>query len=249
MADNLYQKHWDHFVKSHKTRKGALPGDEWGNTESWDRIFRTLFVTHGAVSTWQRSIEIGAGSGKYTVKVLQSSNAEILAADVSSKFQEVMCKNLRDHSLDSRVKPVIVENRAGHLLDEIDDMGWSGCVDAVYSIDAMVHVDVQHLIVYLMTASICLNPGGKLIMTLSDCTTGRGFDKMLREASNCFARQGLHTGKFEYISPDIVESILPKIGFDIVFSNYRANADRRDISLVAEKRGDFDSEQLFKYLK
>ncbi|NCF17222.1 MAG: methyltransferase domain-containing protein [Haliea sp.] len=248
MTDNLYQKHWDHFVESHRTEEGALPGDEWGNPESWEKVFSNLFVNRGAVSTWQRTIEIGAGSGKYTVKVLRSSNAEILAADVSPRFQEVMCQNLRDQGLDSRVEPVIIENRASYLLDRIDKKGWLGRVDAVYSIDAMVHVDIQHLIVYLMTASICLKPGGKLIMTLADCTTERGFNKMLREASNCFARQGLHTGKFEYISPDIVESILPKIGFDIVFSNYRVNANRRDISLVAERRGDFDSAQLLEYL-
>lgn len=249
MSDNLYQKHWDHFVERHRTEEGKLPGDEWGNPESWERVFRKLFVDNGAVSTWQRSIEIGAGSGKYTAKVLRASNAEILAADVSSRFQEVMCRNLRDQGLESRVEPVIIENRARFLLDRIDEKGWLGRVDAIYSIDAMVHVDLQHLIVYLMTASICLKPGGKLIMTLADCTTERGFNKMLREASNMFARQGLHTGKFEYISPEIVDSILPKIGFDIVFSNYPENMNRRDISLVAEKRENFDSAHLLEYLQ
>lgn len=249
MADNLYQEHWDHFVTSHSGGKGELPGDEWGDPDTWQRVFNNLFVKHGAVETWQRSIEIGAGAGKYTVKVLQASQSQILAADVSSKFQEVMCQSLADKGLDSRVVPVIIENRARSLLDSVEGNAWLGKVDAFYSIDAMVHVDIQHLIVYLMTASVCLKPGGKLILTLADCTSNLGFEKMLREASNCFERQGMHSGKFEYISPEIVESILPRIGFDISFMNSREHSNRRDISVVAQRRGDFDAAQLLQYLQ
>ena len=249
MTDNLYQKHWDHFVESHIGKDGALPGDEWGNPGAWENVFNNLFVKHGAVDTWRRAIEIGAGSGKYTQKVLQSSDSEILAADVSSKFQEVMCQNLADKGLDLRVEPIIIENRACALLDRIEEKGWSGQVDAFYSIDAMVHVDIQHLIVYLITASCCLKPGGYLILTLADCTSQVGFEKMLREASNCFARMGMHSGKFEYISPDIVEFILPKMGFDIKFLNSRVNIDRRDISVVAQRNGEFDASQIAEYIR
>ena len=92
--------------------------------------------------------------------MLQASQSQILAADVSSKFQEVMCQNLVDKGLDSRVVPVIIENRARSLLDHVEGNAWLGYVDAFYSIDAMVHVDIQHLIVYLMTASVCLKPDG-----------------------------------------------------------------------------------------
>ena len=62
--------------------------------------------------------------------------------------------------------------------------GWRGQVDAVYSIEAMVHVDLQYLMAYLLTAAAALRPEGKLIMTLATMNSDHGFGKLLRDVRN-----------------------------------------------------------------
>jgi hypothetical protein len=81
----------------------------------------------------------------------------------------------------------------------------------------MVHVDLQYLIVYLITAGLVLKPGGKVIMTLADVTTDANFNQMLEEISFTFPGQSnpMGTSKFERISPDILRSVLPRLGFAI----------------------------------
>jgi hypothetical protein len=103
------------------------------------------------------------------------------------------------------------------MLTDLSECGWRRTVDAVFSIDAMVHVDLQYLIVYLITAGLVLKPGGKVIMTLADVTTEANFNQMLDEISFTYPGQSnpIGTSKFEWISPDIVRSVLPRLGFAI----------------------------------
>ena len=124
-------------------------------------------------------------------------------------------------------------------MDTLESMGWMGSVDCVFSIDAMVHVDLQYLIVYLITASQALRDGGVISLSLADATNERGFQKMITDIDWCFPKQGQITGKFEWMSPDLVKSILEKVGFgDVQF----VETDIRDIFVVAKKKFSFEYE-------
>ena len=127
-----------------------------------------------------------------------------------------------------------------HLLNGIDpdemlidlrSCGWERRVDGFFSINAMVHIDLQYLIAYLITAGLTLRPGGKLVMTLANAVSDLGFEKLVRDLSWTFPVQGrpLGSGKFEWLSPDIVESLLPRLGFDIDL----LDNSERDLAVVA----------------
>jgi SAM-dependent methyltransferase len=227
-STNLYQEHWDHFAKMHAREGDRWPGDEWGTPETWNRLFDNVFVPSG-VSHWKSAVEIGAGSGKYTLKVLNSSHAHVLAADVSSVYQDHFCARLKEAQLFDRVTPLLLNNDSSTLRKAIEAKGWKGSLDAFYSIDAMVHVDLQHLMVYFITAAVCLRPGGKLIMTLANCCSEKGFEKLVNDTKVVFSRVGKHTGKFEWMSPDQVTCIVTRLGFQID----KLATGGRDIALAA----------------
>ncbi len=69
-------------VRHSKALGVEWPGDEWGDPAQWERFYQELFVKHG-VSDWQKAVEIGQGSGKYTLKVLSNPDVHIRAYDVS----------------------------------------------------------------------------------------------------------------------------------------------------------------------
>src|SRR5262249_197583 len=157
---------WDHYVQHWPEVKESLggepewPGDEWG---SGQLVYDNLFVPAG-VHDWQRAVEIGPGSGKYTLRVLAGSPAVVRAYDISPQLLKVW---------EARCERLITEGRLSlqllngittdQMLADLSERGWSRTVDAVFSIDAMVHVDLQYLIVYLITAALVLKPGGKVI--------------------------------------------------------------------------------------
>jgi hypothetical protein len=216
---SIYGRTWDHYAETWKSADGShrWPGDEWGTAQMWDALYKQLFVPAN-VSQWQRAVEIGQGSGKYTLKVLEGSAATVRAYDVSAKFLKVCETRCADWINRSRLSLQVLEpGRADYLLDDLEVQGWRRNVDAFFSIDAMVHVDLQYLIVYLMTAALVLKPGGKLILTLADATSELGFRKLLEEVPWTFATQDwpVGTGKFEWLSPDLVRSILTRLGFTI----------------------------------
>src|SRR5580704_12452449 len=103
----IYGKFWDHFVSTWPGRlpvRGSehqWPGDEWGTPEEWEFLFQNMFVPAG-VEQWRRVIEIGPGSGKYTLKVLSASQAVVRAYDVSPAYLDV-CR--------SRCRQVVDEGR------------------------------------------------------------------------------------------------------------------------------------------
>ena len=223
-----YRDYWNYYAGANEPRSDYWPGDEWGAPDTWARVFQHLFIAHG-VTNWTKCVEIGAGSGKYTIKVLESSRAEILAADVSAAYQSHFCARLDQAGLLDRVTPLILGNESRVLRRAIEAKGWDGALDAFYSIDAMVHVDLQHLIAYFITAAATLRPGGKLIMTLANCCSDAGFEKLIRDVPDEFARAGQLTAKFEWMAPDQVNVILPKLGFSIDLLRTQG----RDMWLVA----------------
>ena len=234
---SIYGAFWDDFVKTwpdRNERRGGThtwPGDEWGNPQKWAEVFERLFVRAG-VESWQRAVEIGPGSGKYTLKVLQVSAAQVRAYDVSTAYLEV-CRTRCQAQIDERrlsLHPIDIK-APNQMLADMEAIGWRRQVDAVYSIAAMVHVDLQYVIVYMLNAALALKPGGKLLLTLADATSPFGFVQLLKDICWAYPAQANPRGsaKFEWLSPDLVRHVLDRLGFVVDW----LNNDQRDILLVA----------------
>lgn len=239
-----HQTHWDHYVKAElaKRQNGhghrSHPGDEWASRDRWQLLFDELFRRAG-VSGWRRAAEIGAGSGKYTALAFEAApELEILSFDVSKEFISVCEARFASGDTKGRFHPVHIPGEtANELLLEIEARGWRRKLDAVFSIDAMVHVDLQYLSAYLLTAALTLRQGGSLVLTLADATNDHGFDHLLRGIKRHYPLQGDPGIKFEFLSPDIVGSVLTRLGFRISVLDQWSPAGfgtGRDLHVVAE---------------
>ncbi len=244
MEDNIYRQHWDYYASRNKRSGDRWPGDEWGTPESWNRLFQKMFAGSG-VAGWERCVEIGPGSGKYTLKVLENSPSHVMAADVSAGYQQHFKTRIGEAGLSQRVTPILLDSDSATLHRAIHAKGWKGNLDAVYSIDAMVHVDLQYLIAYLVTAAACMKTGGKLVMTLANCCSDGGFDKLILDTKMIFSRLGTHSAKFEWLSPDAVKSILPRLGFSIDM----LDTGGRDILVVATLARPLTDEKILKSIE
>jgi SAM-dependent methyltransferase len=216
-AISPYAISWDQYVKDIKPKDGQWPGDEWGNEEFWQLTFKRMFVEQGA-EHWRHSVEIGAGSGKYTQYLLDHSATDIVAFDISPEFLNVLRTRLAEPIRAGRLIPELLRaEKCSEMHDWIRQRGWLRQVDAFYSIDAMVHVDLQYLIAYIATAALVLRPGGKLIMSLADATTDGGFRYLLDGIKPYYAMQSRTGGKFEFMSRDLICSVLERVGFVVQF--------------------------------
>ncbi|MGQ0486207.1 MAG: SAM-dependent methyltransferase [Hyphomicrobiales bacterium] len=209
-----------------------------------DSLFQKMFVGSG-VAGWERGVEIGPGSGKYTLRVLANSQSHVMAADISAGYQDHFKSRIGEAGLSARVTPILLHSDSATLHRAIQAKGWKGSLDAVYSIDAMAHVDLQYLIAYLVTAAACLRTGGKLVMTLANCCSDAGFDKLISDTKRIFSRLGTHRAKFEWMSPDAVKSILPRLGFSIDM----LDTNGRDILVVATLLRPLTDEKLLKSIE
>jgi SAM-dependent methyltransferase len=239
---NPYRAQWDGYVEqwrrppqSGDSRTGiSWPGDEWGNEELWARIFLVLFGSAG-VDQWKHCVEIGPGSGKYTNLVLRNSRASITAFDISPAYLAVLRQRLSAEIAEGRVDPVLIPaERTSELLEHIERKGLARQLDAFYSIDALVHVDLQYLLVYIITAALCLKERGHLILTLANAVSDLGFSHMIETLKFFYPLQGKPSSKFEYTSPEMVRVILERIGFTVQFPAPFSTVEKeRDLYLVA----------------
>lgn len=251
---SYYGQSWDHYVAEvfdrMKRDDSVFPGDEWGAPAWWDICYKRLLERAGAAE-WKQAVEIGPGSGKYTAMLLERSACNILAFDVSEEFMKIMEARLAGFISAGRLRTALMScDRADEMLSQIEAAGLRGQVDGFVSMDAMVHVDLQYLAAYFVTAAICLRPGGKLVMTLADATSAKGREKLLGDIRLYFPKQGTMSLKFEFISPDIVRSILEAIGFRIELLEHDSpeTENARDMFLIAEKT-EADLEALEKLLR
>jgi SAM-dependent methyltransferase len=244
-----YTYNWDAYVERwHEwSGRGTLswPGDEWGAPEYWDYLYDLLFVPAG-VASWQRAVEIGQGSGKYALKVLESSAAEVRCYDVSPRFLEVCEARCKDQLEQGRLTLRLLDGAdADEMRADLTGFGWKRKVDAVYSIDAMVHVDLELLVGYLITAALVLKPGGKVILTLANAGGRTAFEKLLADIPEAYREQGRFTGRFEWLSRQTVETIFPRLGFEFDL----LSDEDRDIYVVASLARPEAGEELQRYLR
>jgi SAM-dependent methyltransferase len=237
---------WDLYVAQH----GEAAGAEWGDADVWEWRFEQLFRP-ARVHEWRQALEIGAGTGKYTRKVLEASAAVVHCADISRGFLRALEAALAPFVASGRVRPLALRgNDAAELLVACEARRLRGTLDAVYSIDAMVHVDMQHLVAYLLTAALCLRRGGALVLTLADPTTPRGFRKLLADAGRAYAAPGTFA-RFEWVSADLVAGVLARLGFRAVRCDTPARPGRepRDLFVVATLDDGAAAAPLERYLR
>ena len=237
-----YGQYWDLYVRSifpqiraHDPAGDRLawPGDEWGTPEIWERIYQMVFAPEFDPPP-ARAVEIGPGAGKYTGMVLDHCpTAEILAVDVSPAYLAVLEERLAPAIAAGRLATARLLPEWDHLARLVAERGWRGSVDLVFSIDAMVHVDLQYLVAYWMAAADALRPGGKMIMSVADATSPHGFEKLMADVPTYFATQGKITSKFEWLCPPMVAHVLDRLGFEVRFLPKLAG---RDCWFVATRR-------------
>jgi cyclopropane fatty-acyl-phospholipid synthase-like methyltransferase len=221
---------WDLYA----SLRGRAAGTEWGDAGVWEWRFGELFRP-ARVEEWRLALEIGAGAGKYTRKVLEASGATVHCADISRAFLRALETELEPFTASGRLRTVYLRgDRAAELLVACEQRGLRGALDAVYSVDAMVHVDLQHLIAYLVTAALCLRRGGALVLTLADPTTPRGFRKLLADMQPTYAAPGTFA-RFEWVSADLVRALLARLGYRLIRCDAPARPGReaRDLFVVA----------------
>lgn len=227
---------WDRYLETWQVEHNAdhrylWPGDEWGTPESWSDLYRNLLENAGS-ATWRQVVEIGPGSGKYTERLLRGSAATVRGYDVSTDFMRVCERRCADWIGAGRLSLHGIEGTSpSEMLDDLASADLLRKVDAVFSIDAMVHVDLQYLVVYLIVSALCLREGGKLILTLSNATSEEGFEKLLHDIAWTYPQQAdpYGSGKFEWLSPDLVRSVLSRLGFDV----WMPSGEGRDVWLIA----------------
>jgi cyclopropane fatty-acyl-phospholipid synthase-like methyltransferase len=240
-----YGQLWDGYVaesfpklQQSSERKLTYPGEEWGSEASWKEIFAKLFEPSD-VANWNYAIEIGGGGGKYTERVLRANDhVKVWGFDVSRNFLEATGARLHEYvDADRLFLNEIDPVHPDAIYRMLEERGVVRQVDAMFSIDAMVHVDIQYLLVYWINAALTLRPGGRILMTIADPTSHSGFQKIRRDIRKFYKFQGRMCPKFEYQSEEIARAILTRLGFDIVCLeqwSYFEGRPARDLYLIAE---------------
>lgn len=206
---------WDQYVTT-APAGGRWPGDEWGDEALWRTWFDRLFVPAG-VAAWQRAIEVGQGSGKYTERVLAAGRATVAALDVSPKFQAVCAERLAASIAAGRLSLHLVDERDPHALSATATrLGWLGQVDAVYSIDTLVHLTTTQIACLLLEATRALRRDGVFLGTFADATSVPGQDKLFADVDRVMRSGGdPATGCFHWTSPAILAALAQRCGYTV----------------------------------
>lgn len=213
---------WNHYVdvafpKVKESRPEVLnPGDEWaGNGAFWDLIVESTLLSH--LPEDSVLIEIGSGAGKQTRRVLERmTDSRVFVFDVSSAFIRTLTSNLGDQ-FGNRLTITQLSDDHREIVNLMDEQGFRGKVDALYSYDAMVHVDMQSLMSYFISATKVLKKGGIVAMDVANILSDQGFEKCIRDVKNYYRFHGAACTKFQFMSPQMIDSVLSRLGFSVNF--------------------------------
>lgn len=216
---DVWNEYVDELFPEAKAQSSAPltnPGDEWMNAEFWEEtVDRTLF--QNLEKSDPILVEIGPGAGKQARMVLAHyANPRVYAFDLSTSFQRVFKEAFPDQ-LDKSLFPVLLNEDYTQMLKVLQGAGVAGQVDAFYSYDAMVHVDLQSLVTYFITAMLTLADDGLIVMDVANIDSEPGFQKLLRDVKYYYGSHGAPCPKFMYLSPPIIDRVLGRLGFTVEF--------------------------------
>lgn len=216
--DGKFAAAWDDYAARATPPPGRWPGDEWGDEALWSAWFARLFEPYG-VATWRRAIEIGPGAGKYTARVLAAApQLELLALDVSERFQELCRQRFSKEVTQGRLLLARIDERDDRAVARAAaQVGWSGEVDALFSIDTLVHLTLHQLAALLLGATEALRAGGWFIGTFADGTSPAGLRKLVGDVPRVLQANGdPASGCFHWSSPQGITALAQFCGFDVV---------------------------------
>lgn len=232
LGGRRFQKAWDRYAA--KAARGSdWAGDEWGRPELWQSWFERLF-RKTQVESWARAVEIGQGTGKYTRLVLEAGKCEVLACDVSSVFLDY-CRRRQASFVEQRRLhlALIKENDPRSIQDACAARGWSGEVDALYSMDALVHLPFTQIACYMLAGTEVLRLGGHLLFSFADGTSAAGHAKLLADIDQAVVRScDPATACFHWNSPQLIRTFAERIGYEVLVCDLDP-IDGRDGHFVA----------------
>jgi cyclopropane fatty-acyl-phospholipid synthase-like methyltransferase len=225
---------WDHYVTHTKQTKDYLPGDEWGEEKRWDMLFKSLLAPAGDSEPVRHFAEIGQGSGKYTKRALSHFDSDVaVCCDVSKEFlrlaeeqlsMEFDCKEIHYEELEQ--VPLGLYNSVSKYVNP-------GELDLLFSMDAMVHVELSVIFTYLVNANYLLREGGTVAMTTANGASSQAMGKIIKDIPAYFRTGGAFCGRFFFMSHDILLSLLQHSGFTLEWCEH--NDVQRDIWWSAKK--------------
>lgn len=238
---NSYGENWDVYVRNSEwyakrepSNKGrtdlVYPGDEWGNPEAWS-AFANKFLRPFLPDDFSGiAVEIGQGSGKYTLEVIDKVN-QIICLDVSQEFINIAQNRMAQYYEAGKVKFELLKLKdCQEILKILKDENLVSKIDLFFSIDSMVHVELHTLMAYFIIASKCLKMGGHMTMGVASCTNDLGFARLIEEVPYYYGGGKKVSHQFYFLSKEIVYYLTDKLGFEIVVFD-----EDRDINFVAKK--------------
>ncbi len=228
-----YVEHSSEYAKKEPTNTGRTdlryPGDEWGTPEEWTAYADTFLRPFLPDDLSGIAVEIGPGSGKYTLEVVNKTK-KIICFDVSKEFMKTAKQRLSQYVTQGKIEFELLELwNCNEIISCLKGKHLLGEVDLFFSVDSMVHVELHTLIAYFISAAKSLKLGGHMTMGVASCANDKGFQRLLDETPWCYG--GMRPShQFYFLSKDIVYFVTQQLGFDVVLFD-----EKRDINFVAKK--------------
>lgn len=221
---------WDIYVNACE-QQNIFPGSNWGDKALWDSWFLHGFVEQ-LPPTARVFVEFGGGAGKYTERVLRHYPESIVYSfDVSPKFLGVMTEHLRHYVDSGRLVPVLMNSDPDFVENFLRERGVTS-VDCLFSMDAMVHVDLQILIHYWrLAAKLLIAPQGAMVMTVANALSDLGFQKLMGDVKSFYPCGGTASMQFRWLCEPMVKDLLSRVGLP----NFTVIPNGRDLFFVARK--------------
>jgi len=207
---------WDRYVES-MVALGLVPGDEWANRERWESIYNGFLSKQAVKGEVRKFVEIGQGSGKYTLMALADHKPELaICCDVSKRFldycEERISKTMPEATVRYELLPP--KNRYA-LMDSVLKHTGPETVDLVFSIDVMVHVEAPLILNYLMNANSLLRLGGTVVMQVANGSTSSGVERMLEDVEPIHGPDEHFEGKFQWVTPSLITRMATRAGLEV----------------------------------
>jgi len=228
-----YVKHFSEYSKKEPTNIGRTdlryPGDEWGTPKEWAAYADSFLKPYLPEDLSGIAVEIGPGSGKYTLEVVDKVK-RMICFDVSKEFMKIAKDRLSQYIAQGKVEFELLELwDCNEIVSSLKGKNLLGKVHLFFSVDSMVHVELHTLIAYFINAAKSLRLGGHMTMGVASVTNEKGFNRLLEEMPWCYG--GMRPShQFYFLSKDIVHFITEQLGFEIVLFD-----EQRDINFVAKK--------------